>query len=49
VTRGISACSRSLPGSTTAPLLNGAVWDFGGAGPAYLVATAWSGVLTIAP
>jgi len=38
-----------LPGSTTAPLLNGAVWDFGGAGPAYLVATAWSGVLTIEP
>jgi MFS family permease len=35
-------------GSTTAPILGGAVWDFGGAGPAYLVGTAWGGVLTIA-
>ena len=35
-------------GSTTAPILGGAVWDFGGAWPAYLVGTAWSGVLTIA-
>lgn len=35
-------------GSTTAPILGGAVWDFGGAWPAYLVATAWGGVLTIA-
>src|SRR5215813_4165990 len=35
-------------GSTTAPILGGAVWDFGGAWPAYLVGTAWGGVLTIA-
>ena len=35
-------------GSTTAPILAGAVWDFGGAWPAYLVGTAWGGVLTIA-
>jgi len=26
---------------TTAPILAGAVWDFGGAWPAYLVGTAW--------
>jgi MFS family permease len=31
-------------GSTTAPILGGAVWDFGGAWPAYLVGTAWGGV-----
>src|SRR5262249_14658559 len=36
-------------GSTTAPILGGAVWDFGGAWPAYLVGTTWGGVLTIAP
>ncbi len=35
-------------GSTTAPLLGGAVWDFGGAWPAYLVGVAWGGVLTLA-
>jgi MFS family permease len=35
-------------GSTTAPILAGAVWDFGGVWPAYLVGTAWGGVLTIA-
>ena len=35
-------------GSTTAPILGGAVWDFGGAWPAYLVGTAWGAVLTIA-
>jgi MFS family permease len=35
-------------GSTTAPILGGAVWDFGGAWPAYLVGAAWGGALTIA-
>jgi MFS family permease len=35
-------------GSTTAPILGGAVWDFGGAGPAYLVGAAWGAVVTIA-
>lgn len=35
-------------GSTTAPILAGAVWDLGGAWPAYLVGTAWAGVLTVA-
>src|SRR5690348_2512636 len=35
-------------GSTTAPILGGAVWDFGGAWPAYLVGAAWGGVLTLA-
>jgi MFS family permease len=35
-------------GSTTAPLLAGIVWDFGGAWPAYLFAVAWGVVLTIA-
>ena len=35
-------------GSTTAPVLAGAVWDFGGAWPAYLVGAAWGGILTIA-
>jgi MFS family permease len=35
-------------GSTTAPILAGAVWDFGGAWPAYLIGAAWGGVLTIA-
>jgi MFS family permease len=35
-------------GSTTAPILAGAVWDFGGAWPAYLFGVLWGGVLTIA-
>jgi MFS family permease len=35
-------------GSTTAPILAGMVWDFGGAWPAYLLAAAWGAVLTIA-
>ena len=35
-------------GSTTAPILAGIVWDFGGAWPAYLLAVAWGAVLTIA-
>ena len=33
-------------GSTTAPILAGAVWDFGGAWPAYLLGAAWGAVLT---
>lgn len=35
-------------GSTTAPILAGAAWDFGGAWPAYLLGAAWGGVLTVA-
>jgi MFS family permease len=35
-------------GSTTAPILAGIVWDFGGAWPAYLLGAAWGAVLTIA-
>ena len=35
-------------GSTTAPILAGAVWDFGGAWPAYLLGAAWGAVLTVA-
>jgi MFS family permease len=35
-------------GSTTAPLLGGAVWDFGGTWPSYLVGVVWGGVLTVA-
>src|SRR5437588_10954566 len=35
-------------GSTTAPILAGAAWDFGGAWPAYLVGVAWGAILTIA-
>ncbi|HTI79114.1 MAG TPA: MFS transporter [Acetobacteraceae bacterium] len=35
-------------GSTTAPLLGGAVWDFGGTWPSYLVGVVWGGVLIIA-
>ena len=35
-------------GSTTAPILGGIVWDFGGAWPAYLFGAAWGAVLTIA-
>ena len=34
-------------GSTTAPILAGIVWDFGGAWPAYLFGAAWGAVLTI--
>src|SRR5215218_5978166 len=33
-------------GSTSAPIIAGAVWDFGGAWPAYLLGTAWGVVLT---
>src|SRR6266436_8829925 len=35
-------------GSTTAPILAGALWDYGGAWPAYLLGAAWGAVLTIA-
>jgi MFS family permease len=35
-------------GSTTAPILAGMVWDFGGAWPAYLFGAAWGAVLSIA-
>src|ERR1700724_3563297 len=35
-------------GSTTAPILAGAVWDFGGAWPAYLLCAAWGAGLTVA-
>jgi MFS family permease len=35
-------------GSTTAPILAGAVWDYGGAWPAYLLGALWGMVLTIA-
>src|SRR5215813_3894961 len=35
-------------GSTTAPLLAGAVWDYGGPWPAYLLGALWGGVLTVA-
>src|SRR6202047_5135643 len=35
-------------GSTTAPILAGMVWDFGGAWPAYLLGAAWGAVLTVA-
>jgi MFS family permease len=35
-------------GSTSAPILAGAAWDFGGAWPAYLLGAAWGGVLTVA-
>ena len=35
-------------GSTTAPILAGAAWDFGGAWPAYLLALGWGGVLAAA-
>src|SRR5439155_9429162 len=35
-------------GSTTAPILAGIVWGFGGAWPAYLFGAAWGAVLTIA-
>jgi MFS family permease len=35
-------------GSTSAPIVAGAVWDFGGAWPAYLLGFAWGAVLTLA-
>jgi MFS family permease len=35
-------------GSTSAPILAGAVWDLGGAWPAYLLGTAWGAILTAA-
>ncbi|MBV8130970.1 MAG: MFS transporter [Alphaproteobacteria bacterium] len=35
-------------GSTTAPILAGAVWDYGGVWPAYLLGALWGAVLTIA-
>ena len=35
-------------GSTSAPIVAGVVWDFGGAWPAYLVGSAWGAVLTTA-
>jgi len=35
-------------GSTTAPILAGAIWDYGGVWPAYLLGALWGGVLTIA-
>ena len=35
-------------GSTSAPIVAGAVWDFGGAWPAYLLGAAWGAIVTIA-
>jgi len=35
-------------GSTSAPIVAGVVWDFGGAWPAYLVGSAWGAILTAA-
>jgi MFS family permease len=35
-------------GSTSAPILAGAVWDLGGAWPAYLLGALWGAILTIA-
>ena len=35
-------------GSTSAPILAGAIWDLGGAWPAYLLGTAWGAILTAA-
>lgn len=35
-------------GSTTAPILGGAVWDLGGTWLSYLVGVVWGGVLTVA-
>ena len=35
-------------GTTTAPILAGAAWDWGGAWPAYLLAGLWGAVLTAA-
>ena len=35
-------------GSTSAPIVAGAVWDLGGAWPAYLLGSIWGAVLTVA-
>jgi len=35
-------------GSTSAPIVAGVVWDFGGTWPAYLVGSAWGAILTTA-
>jgi MFS family permease len=35
-------------GSTSAPIVAGAVWDFGGVWPAYLLASVWGAILTAA-
>lgn len=35
-------------GSTSAPIVAGAIWDFGGAWPSYLLASIWGAVLTVA-
>ena len=35
-------------GSTSAPIVAGAVWDLGGAWPAYMLGCAWGAVLTLA-
>ena len=35
-------------GSTSAPIIAGAVWDLGGAWPAYLLGAAWGAILTTA-
>ncbi len=35
-------------GSTSAPIVAGVVWDFGGAWPAYLLGFAWGAILTLA-
>jgi MFS family permease len=35
-------------GSTTAPIIGGAVWDFGGVWPSYLLGAAWGVLLTVA-
>src|SRR6516162_5290785 len=35
-------------GSTTAPMLGGAVWDFGGTWLSYLIGVVWGGVLIVA-
>src|SRR5215831_16641964 len=35
-------------GSTSAPIVAGAIWDLGGAWPAYLLGSVWGAVLTVA-
>jgi hypothetical protein len=35
-------------GSTTAPMLGGAVWDFGGTWLSYMIGVVWGGVLIVA-
>src|SRR5437867_7534276 len=35
-------------GSTSAPIIAGAVWDLGGAWPVYMLGSVWGAVLTIA-